>query len=47
MGLDWRAEAGRGFSYFSLKAQNCWLMICQTISSDAIVAEEQRGGSRF
>lgn len=28
---------GEGRAYLILKAQNCWLMICQTISSDAIV----------
>jgi hypothetical protein len=27
-----------GETYFSLKEQNCWLITCQTISSDAIAA---------
>jgi hypothetical protein len=27
-------------TYFSLKAQNCWLMTCQTISSDAILVRK-------
>lgn len=26
-------------TYFNLKAQNCWLMICHTISSDAILSD--------
>lgn len=26
-------------AYFSLKAQNCWLITCQTISSEAIFGD--------
>jgi len=29
--------------YFSLKEQNCWLITCQTISSDAIAAVGREG----
>ncbi len=29
--------------YFSLKEQNCWFMICQTISSEAIIEGEGSG----
>ena len=33
-------KIGNGTTDFSLKEQNCWLMICQTISSEAIVETE-------
>lgn len=37
-------------AHLSLKAQNCWLMTCQTISSDAmvgVVREERWWGWRW
>lgn len=37
-GIFVRRDGGReGEGYLSLKAQNCWFITCQTISSDAIV----------
>jgi hypothetical protein len=30
-----------GGPYLSLKEQNCWFMICQTISSDDMVEDQQ------
>lgn len=33
-----RGGAQRDIAYFNLKEQNCWLITCQTISSDAMVA---------
>ena len=33
-------------AYLSLNAQNCWLIICQTISSDAMAAVVQESTGR-
>lgn len=33
-------------AYLSLKEQNCWLITCQTISSDDIVDEDKRNTIR-
>lgn len=38
-----KEERASGQPYFSLKEQNCWFIICQTISSEAMTKMETSG----
>jgi hypothetical protein len=41
---NFRVKIAIGWTHLSLKAQNCWLMTCHTISSDAIFTEYRAFG---